>query len=65
VGEGLAELLGALLVGAHPVGRPVDRHGRNAKLHLTVVLAFDQPVDGLYATPQYRRRLRRPAVQGA
>jgi hypothetical protein len=61
VGEGLAELLGALLVGPHPVGRPVDRHQRNAKLQLIVALATAEPVPGLYAHPDHRRRLRRPA----
>ena len=37
----------------------IVRHGRNAKLQLTVLLAPEEPVDGLYLHPQHRRRPRR------
>jgi hypothetical protein len=55
----LAQRLGAGLVGAHPVGGAVDGHGRNAKLQLSVLLAPEEPVEGLYLHPQHRRRPRR------
>ena len=42
-----------------PIGEPLDPHGRNAKLQLTVLLAPEEPVDGLYLHPQHRRRPRR------
>jgi hypothetical protein len=35
---------------------PTGPHGRNAKPQLTVLLAPEQPVDGLYLHPQHRRR---------
>jgi hypothetical protein len=59
----LSQLFGALLVGAHPVGGPVDGRQRSAKLQLTVTLAPSEPVAGLYLHPEHRRRLRRPAVR--
>jgi hypothetical protein len=48
----------------HPGHRPAvapsaGDHGRNAKLQLTVLLAPEEPVDGLYLHPQHRRRPRR------
>jgi hypothetical protein len=39
--------------------RRLVRHGRNAKLQLSVLLAPAEPVDGLYRHPQLRRRSRR------
>ena len=39
--------------------RRLVRHGRNAKLQLSVLLAPAEPVDGLYLHPQHRRRPRR------
>jgi hypothetical protein len=44
---------GSVLVG------PLPGNGRNAKLQLTVLLAPEEPVDGLYLHPQHRRRARR------
>ena len=44
---------------AHAVGLAVGDHGRNAKLQLTVLLAPEEPVVGLYLHPQHRRRPRR------
>ena len=40
-----------------------EGHHRNAKLQLTVVLADIEPVAGLYARVQHRRRLRRPPLE--
>jgi hypothetical protein len=42
---------------------PANEHHRNAKLQLTVVLADREPVAGLYARVQHRRRLRRPPLE--
>jgi hypothetical protein len=41
------------------VAPPLGDHGRNAKLQLTVLLAPEEPVDGLYVHPEHRRRARR------
>jgi hypothetical protein len=52
-----------LAVEARATGRvrvdPFLGHGRNAKLQLTVLLAPEEPVDGLYLHPEHRRRARR------
>ena len=36
------------------LARPAGRHGRNAKLQLSVLLAPAEPVDGLYRHPQHQ-----------
>jgi hypothetical protein len=52
------------VVAAQSVGVAVEEYQRNAKLYLTVTLAPDGPVEGLYLHPDHRRRLRRPVVEG-
>jgi hypothetical protein len=47
----------------HAVGVAAGEYLRNAKLQLTVVLAPEAEVPGLYVHPDHRRRLRRAAVR--
>jgi hypothetical protein len=46
-----------------PVGVSLEGHLRNAKLQLSVVLAPEGEVPGLYLHPDHRRRLRRAPVR--
>jgi hypothetical protein len=43
---------------------PPRAHGRNAKLHLSVLLSPEEPVHGLYRHPEQRRRPRRIDLSG-
>jgi hypothetical protein len=54
-----------MLVGKYRelVTRTVERHQRNAKLQLTVLLAPPEPVPGLYLHPDHRRRRSRPPLR--